>query len=177
MCRVTEPEHRSPLPRKRRLFVAGNFQLDQAYKVLLQKKAKQSRGKPKPTPHQPATMDSGRVTHLHTIASGAGLAENVVVCAWLHISPCSEHLTTCNVHIKDDGVRRKTLQNSTGAWLTQLHNWPWKQTNEQARPVLEKCLFVSLILVIQSDQSTANKVTDLCNKILTALVYCFHKVM
>lgn len=53
------------------------------------------------------------------------------------------------------------------------------KTNKQKKDktVLEKYLFVNLILIIQSDQSTANTVTDICNKILIALVYCFHKVM
>lgn len=96
-------------------------------------------------------------TALNVMASERGASggtENITH-AWLQASFCSRHLTTCSVYTEMHGTRRKTLHNNRVAGWWELNNWPRKQRQKKARTVLE------LILIIQSNQSTANTATDL----------------
>lgn len=122
---------------KSRLFVVGNFQLDQAptkkkkkkltaKKSLLQKKPSDQGKKKKPypnsTPTKPLCIQQEYCIHTPSLLRGVPV-EGVIICVWLRISLCSEHLPTCNVCIKMHGVERKALHNNI-YWLTQINNWP-----------------------------------------------------
>lgn len=107
-------------------------------------------------------------------ASGGAEEKDTSLAAGFPLFQAPHHVQ--GVH-RNVWCERKTLHNNRVAGWIDLKNRPWKQRKKKARTVLEKCPFVKLILIIQSDQSTANAITDLCNKILMVLVYHFHKVL
>lgn len=108
-------------------FVVGKFQLDQLYKVVLQKPSNQDRkiGKPK-TNHTSQTMYSVRVLCVCTITSerGTGGGAQEVTCVWLQLSLCSGYCTIHNTCTKIQSAKRKILHNNRVVWwysLTTVH--------------------------------------------------------